>query len=260
MLERYWVEQEKKGRYLSSFMLSLSFGLVALMLAYFFVPFRVGGTNYGGIVAVLLASLGAAYPLMRYLEGREMEEKRMETITENKLLGRHWAELKVYLSFFLGAMVAFYITGFLLPGTFFSIQNSVITSITGKASGGVFFYEIIANNLSVYMLTFVLSFFLAAGMIFILVWNASILGLFLSNATKTVLHIPGLTLAYLPHGILEVSAYILAGISGFFLSYHLEYFIEGDSKGRAIELSKDSIFLLLIGLIMLFAAGLLEVL
>lgn len=138
------------------------------------------------------------------------------------------------------------------------VQSSVIGSITGNIISPSLFFEIISNNLSVFFLTFILSFLLTAGMVFVLVWNASVLGVFLSKVSKSILHVPVVSISYIPHGILEVSGYILAGISGFFLSHEIEEFVEWDKKGRAVKLMEDSSFVLILGLLFLILGAVLE--
>lgn len=261
MLERVWVEQERKNHFLTSFLLSLLFSLAAILIAYYFVPFKISGHNYGGLIAVLLTSLTASYPLLRYLEKREEKEEDIEDLKEKKLLKRHWTELEIYIAFFLGVMIAFTITSFFLPAEFFSAQNSVIKSITGRIINTGLFATIIKNNISVFFLTFLLSFLLTAGMVFILVWNASVLGVFLANVSQSFTKLPFVALSYLPHGILEIGAYALAGISGFFLSHHFEYFFESDCEGGKIfRLCEDSLLVLVLGLILLLLGGIIEVL
>ncbi|MFP4045746.1 MAG: stage II sporulation protein M [Candidatus Aenigmatarchaeota archaeon] len=261
MLERIWVEQERENHFLTSFLLSLVFSLAAILISHYFVPFQISGRNYGGLIAVLLTSLTASYPLLRYLEKREEEEEKMEDLEEKKLLQRHWTELEIYLAFFLGVMLAFTITAFVLPSEFFHTQSAVISSITGRMVNTGLLMTILENNISVFFLTFFLSFLLTAGMVFILVWNASVLGVFLADVSQSFSRLPLMALSYLPHGILEIGAYALAGISGFFLSHHFECFFEPDVDSRKIfKLCRDSMLILIVGLLMLLIAGFVEVL
>lgn len=259
MFERIWVQEERGKHFVACFFFSFVFALLSILLTHYFVPFQVEGQGLKGMVAVLLASLAASYPLIRYLERRESEEeKEVQGNEVAGLLERHWTELEIYLAFFLGTTLAFGLSNSFLPQNFFSVQKAVIGSITGKIIVKGLFLEIITNNISVFLLTFLLSFLLTAGMVFILVWNASILGVFLSNLSKSVLHIPFVVLSYLPHGILEVAAYALAGISGFFLSHEFESLVEWESKRKALRLIQDSIILFVLGFGLLLAAGLLE--
>lgn len=258
MLERLWIQEERERHFTGCFVLSFVFALLSILIAYYFIPFRVSGMNLGGIVSVLLVSLVSAIPLITYLERRESEETEMKLGGETRLLRRHWTELKTYLTFFLGVSLAFGVSNSALPQDFFSVQTTVIGSITGKTISGSLFSEVIINNLSVFFLTFLLSFALTAGMIFILVWNASILGVFITNLSKSALHLPLAALSYLPHGILEVAAYILAGISGFYLSHEFREFAERENKKEVFWMIEDSLTVLIIGLSFLILAGLLE--
>jgi uncharacterized membrane protein SpoIIM required for sporulation len=258
MLERFWIEEERENHFFSCIFISFIFTALAITVTHFFVPFKISGQNLSGIISVLLASLGASYPLIRYLERRETEEEEIKKAEELKLLERHWNELEIYLAFFIGATLSFAISNYYLPGNFFSTQEAVIGSITGNIVNQGLFMDIITNNVSVFFLTFMLSFLLTAGIVFILVWNASVLGVFLSNISKNITSLPIVALSYLPHGILEIAAYIFAGISGFFFSHEFKDFLEWEDKEKALKLMEDSMFLLVIGLIFLVLAGLLE--
>lgn len=258
MFERYWVEQETENHFAVCFTLSFLFSAVSIMVTHFFVPFSIQGQDLSGIISVLLASLTASYPLIRYLEMREEDTEDVEDLEELELLKRHWTELEIYLAFFLGVTLAFSLSSFLLPASFFTNQDAVIGSISGKLVSQGLFMEIITNNLSVFILTFVLSFLLTAGMVFILVWNASVLGVFLAKISESFFHLPIAALSYLPHGVLEIGAYILAGISGFFLSHEFPEFWGWDEKTRTLKLMESSIVVFGLGLLMLVLAALLE--
>ncbi|MFB6075922.1 MAG: stage II sporulation protein M [Candidatus Aenigmatarchaeota archaeon] len=169
-----------------------------------------------------------------------------------------------------------------------------------------FLYGIISNNLFVFFITFLLSFVLSAGMVFILVWNASVIGVFFGkkiaaagvnaplsfvpNLLQLPWYVVGILMGpllskdrnsqiifssisivvihgmmsygiigYMPHGILEIGSYCIAGISGFLLSRHVEDYRKEGSK-EFLELSEDCFILLGIGLLMLILGGIIEVL
>ncbi len=265
MLEKLWVEQERERHFCMCVVFSAVFSLVSILIAKYFVPFKVGGQSLVGIIAVTLASLAAAYPLIKYLEDEidETESERKSNIKDHfDLIERHKTELEVYLAFFLGVAVAFGLANSFMPEAF-EIQHDVIGSIrpdvvTGRFFSPGFFMEIITNNISVFFTTLLLSFFLTAGMVFILVWNASIFGIFISEITKGIVELPLVALSYLPHGVLEVSAYIIAGLTGFFLSHEVREIIEWDDKAYAMRLMMDSFLFLGIGFILLIVAGIIE--
>lgn len=303
MLEKLWLREEVQNKFLYCFLFALIFSLAAIFLTRYLLPFQIMGVSYSGLVAVLLVSLAASYPLVTYLEKDEKREERLKKASEMNLLQRHEYELIIYLSFFLGVAAAFVISYFILPGDFFRIQMETIKSITGQIFSNDRLYMILSNNLWVFFLTFVLSFVISAGMVFILVWNGSVLGVFLASRIKeagilapltyipTILAVPWYLLSvligmlypknnmarlkltfsllviihilsaydiigYFPHGLLEISAYILAGLSGFLLSHEIENI---KHKGIFSLFLRDAMVLLVLGLILLFLAGFLEV-
>ena len=264
MLEKLWVEKEREEDFTACFGLSMVFGLISIFIARFFVPFQLSGDLMTGIVAVVLTSLAASYPLIKYLEEEveETEEKERTFKGEFDLLERHGTELEIYVAFFLGVALAFGLGNSFFP-EMFEVQREVIGSVrpdvaAGKVTSPGLFVEVITNNLSIFFITFLLSFLLTAGMIFILVWNASIFGVFISEISKGLMDIPYIVISYLPHGILEISAYIIAGLSGFFLSHEVKEIIEWDDKSQALKLMADSFLLIGLGIGALVVAGIIE--
>ena len=260
MLEGFWLRKEYENKPIYIFFFGLIFTILASLVSELIFP------SYIGIISVFLVSLVGAYPMITYLRKKEAEEMKGK-MCEEKLLKRHEDELVMYLSFFLGVTLGFVISSYFLPTGYFEIQEGVILSIRGSITGNIlsnsFFQMIISNNIWVFFLTFLVSFLFSAGMIFILVWNASVLGVFLARASRNITHFHLLAVSYLPHGLLEIAAYILAGISGALVSYQFDYYFirkdkyDFDSVIRAI---KDVMILITIGLVCLFLAGLIEVL
>ncbi len=265
MLEKLWVEQERKRHFGLCIAFSFVFTFAAIVITYYFVPFKISGEPLSGLIAVVLASLAASYPLIRFLEDEvtETEEERKSKLKDGfDLLERHKDEVELYLAFFLGATLAFGVVNSFSPEVF-EVQHEVIGSIRPDVAAGRFFspgffMEIITNNISVFLTTLLLSFFLTAGMVFILVWNASILGVFISEVTKGLVDIPLVALSYLPHGLLEISAYIIAGLAGFFLSHEVREIIQWDDKTYAMKLMMDSFLLLGLGFVLLIVAAVIE--
>ncbi len=264
MLEKVWLDQERDKHFGVCVAFSTVFTFASIIIAHYFIPFRVAGIELTGLIAVVLASLAASYPLIKYLEEEEeyFEENVDEMKDEFDLLERHKTELEVYLAFFLGVTLAFGVSSAFIPGAF-ETQHEVIGSIrpdvmTGRMFSPGFFMEIITNNISVFFSTFLLSFFLTAGMVFILVWNASIFGVFIAEVSKGLMEVPVVALSYLPHGILEIAAYIIAGLSGFFLSHEVRSVIQWKNKGNAMKLMGDSILFLFLGIVVLVIAAVIE--
>jgi uncharacterized membrane protein SpoIIM required for sporulation len=253
MLESLWFKEEMENKHLQCFLFAAGFTAISIFLTYFFLPF------YEGLICVFMTSLAAAYPVTRYLREHE-EEELIKNLSEKSLLARHARELEIYLTFFHGVLFVFLLAGLFMPKEFFSLQLQTIKDITG-AFGNSLLLEIITHNLWVFALTFLLTFFITAGIIFILVWNASVLGVFLAETATSVWHVPLLALAYLPHGLVEISSYMLAGIAGALLSHQSEHFWLEKSYGRRHfgRVWRDVVILLLIGLFALALAALIEV-
>ncbi len=260
MLEGIWLREEYKDNLLAIFFFALVFTLLGVFLTKYVLPISQG------LVSVFLISLIGAYPLITYLRSEEKKEM-VKRISEGKLILRHSNELAIYLTFFLGVTFGFVISAFVFPESFFSIQIQIIEGIRGgPISGNIIisniFEKIISNNLWVFFLTFIISFLFSSGMVFILVWNASVLGVFIAKASGGVHNIHMLALSYLPHGLLEIASYILAGISGALLSYQFGYYYKTKkyNKETFLMVIKDAGVLILSGLLCLLFAGLIEVL
>lgn len=259
MLEGLWLREEQENKLLWIFVFGLVFTLISAGAAELVFP------SFTGLVTVFLVSLMGAYPMITYLRDKENEEMKKK-ICEEKMLKRHEDELAVYLSFFLGVTLGFVIAGYFMPSGFFQAQEQVILSIRGSLTANIvsnsFFQMIISNNLWVFFLTFLLSFLFSAGMIFILVWNASVLGIFLARASENITHFHLLAISYLPHGLMEIAAYTIAGIAGALISYQFDYYFirkEPYDIDPVIRVIKDVMVLMLIGLVLLIVAGAIEV-
>lgn len=288
MFERLVSRYTESENYLDIFLLSIFFTLLSVLLVQHVLPFQVSGQNYAGIIVVLFLSLGMSYPFVRYLLGEE--EREISGDIEGTLLQRHAAELKLYLSFFLGATIAFAFSRFFVADSFYSVQCSVLkvlgraitdnceilidqsalgatgVSFTGLATGGPSFLMIFTNNLWVYIATFLLAFFLSSGLLFILAWNASVLGVWVGTVSASVLNsaafVPAIVLLYLPHGIPEIAAYIFAGFAGSLLSRESEalFFHESGARDTSTVVLRDVVTMVVIGFGLLILGAFIEVL
>lgn len=255
MFERLWLKDELENKYFHIFIFGVIFTIIAFLLTNFILPIK------NGLFVVFLISLSATYPLVAYLIVEEDEiEKLIKKHKEKGFFKRHEKELMIYLSFFLGVMIVFIFAGFLLPNNFFFYQNEIIKGITGlaifEAGNSIALFTILKNNLIVFLLTFAISFVISAGMVFILVWNASVLGVFLSKIIDTS---PIEALSYLPHGLFEISGIVLAGIAGALLSHQFEYFKKTHHNKIIFKgILKDIGFLVLIGIAAIIIGALIE--
>ncbi len=287
MLERIISRYMSSEKYADIFIISFLFTLIAAFMVQHVISFQVGGQNLAGLVVTLLLSIAVSYPFVRYMIEHEDREITADW-HERRLLHRHASELLLYMSFFLGATAAFSIARFLFAGSFFGVQCSVLKllgrPITNQcevliSQAGLFnppgataaaaaaapdLGAIFLNNLWVYISTFLLTFVFTSGIIFILAWNASVLGVWIGSVSHSALDsliaVPFITALYLPHGILEVGAYILAGIGGALLSRQGEvYLFHPESSRMTGRVVKDVLILLVLGVLALVLGAIIEV-
>jgi uncharacterized membrane protein SpoIIM required for sporulation len=222
----------------------------------------------------VMACMPIVYNTIKY------EEEKDETCeAEEVLLKEHWKALKVFIYLFIGMTIAFSFWSLALPkdiaDILFSSQIDTITDINGNVTLMGHFLKILFNNLTVLFYCIIFSFIYGLGAIYILAWNASVIGLAIADVIKVgvaevvkslgsasfanYLHIYtcGFFVRYLPHGILEILAYFAAGLAGGILSIAIIRHKAGTK--RFMDIIFDSADLLLISLAILFIAGIIEV-
>jgi len=237
--------------------------------------------KHASLVMVFLTVL-VCVPLV-YSTLKLEEKKDLEIETERKLLKEHGKAITFLVFLFSGMCVAFAVWYVFLPTgivqTTFNIQQQTITNInnqiTAEAIGkGALFSKIFMNNLKVLSFCILFSFIYGLGAIFILTWNASVIGAAIGNFIRSnISHITTTTgfpkiaayfqifslglLRYSIHGIPEIIAYFTAGLAGGIISIAI---VNHDFRTKNFQkIVLDSADLLLISIIVLFIAGLLEV-
>jgi len=130
--------------------------------------------------------------------------------------------------------------------------------MTGSATKEQLMINIFANNIYVLIFTILFSLALGAGAIFILAWNASVIGAAVGIFSKeSLMKLPLGILRYMIHGIPEISAYFVGALAGGIVSVAV---IRRDLKGeRMWRILEDALLLLIIAVVILFLASLLEV-
>lgn len=233
------------------------------------------------LIMVFLSAM-AAIPLM-YNTIRMEEEKDLEGMEEKWLLKEHAKALEVFIFLFIGMTIAFSLWYVVLgPETvsiLFKAQANTIKTINPGATGFVAngfatFTKIFLNNVRVLIFCILFSFLYGSGAIFILSWNGSVIGTAIGNfvrnnlaeaashagMAKTAHYFQTIGFGlfkYAIHGIPEILAYFVAGLAGGIISVAAIRHDFGTQKFEHILL--DSADLLLLSLIILFAAGILEV-
>jgi len=228
--------------------------------------------QHASLVMVFLTVM-ACIPIM-YTTIKIEEKKDLVMENEASLLKEHSRALSFFIFLFLGLTISFSLWYTFLPqgtiNTLFNIQAQTIADInnrvTGAAIGGASrFVQIFSNNIKVMVFCILFAFLYGAGAIFILTWNASVIGVAIGNfirsnvsTTLTYFHMTSLgLLRYMLHGIPEILAYFIAGLAGGIISVAV---IRHDFSSKKLEhILLDSTDLLLLSLVILFVAALVEV-
>ena len=224
----------------------------------------------------------ASIPFM-YKSIKREEKVDVELKNEGAILKEHAHVIKYLLALFMGYVLAYSLWFIVLPGAMvqnlFSSQlhtiDAINNQISGAAiSGGGIFLQIFFNNFKVMLFCLFFSFFYGAGAIFILTWNASVIGAAIgtfvkgklaevalaAGATNIFHYFQFLSLGlfrYALHGIPEIAAYFIAGLAGGIISVAM---INRDLEGIKFRgILKDALDLSLISVAILIIAAFIEV-
>lgn len=204
---------------------------------------------------ITIVSLPFMHNLLRAQEARQEED----WAKGKNLFQRYKKIIEIYAAFFSGIVVTMSIIYVMLPKeiaeNIFKEQIREIEAIRGRLVFPSIFQTIIFNNLTVLTLSFLLS-FLISGAIFVLAWNSMILSTAIGLAAKNIFGLPSAMLMFFPHGSLEFLAYFVGVISGGVLSAA----VTRRKSKRFWFVVKDCALLFLIGVMLIFVAGIVEVL
>jgi uncharacterized membrane protein SpoIIM required for sporulation len=239
---------------------------------------------YSSIFMIFLTTI-AATPIIYKLMKTE-EEKDLTDVEEKVLLKEHSKALKAFMYLFIGATLCFAFWYAVLSqdmvNTLFHAQSSTISSINAKVvettgyvtNPGAVFTRIFFNNVKVLLFCVLFSFMYGAGAIFILMWNASVVGTAIGsfirssvgllvgtacgpNLGTTFCAVSSGILRYTIHGVPEILAYFVAALAGGIISIAV---INHEFTSRKFEhILLDSADLLMLAIGILFVAALLEV-
>jgi len=110
----------------------------------------------------------------------------------------------------------------------------------------------------VLIFTLVFSLIFGAGVIFILAWNASVIGAAIGIFTNSSLKaLPLGLLRYMIHGLPEIAAYFLVALAGGLVSIAVIKHESGTDKFWGVL--QDSLNLIILAIVVLFLAALMEV-
>ncbi|MFH8080616.1 MAG: stage II sporulation protein M [Candidatus Aenigmatarchaeota archaeon] len=248
-----WVLIAKKDRKhpLSIFAFTFLVSIVSMFISYFVFKQNLGIFNIVITSLVLVTFINSMMIL---------EEKETETEAQKNFLEKHGDIISAFAAMFIGMTLAMSIAYIILPESIvekmFNEQIREINIIQGRFTFGSQFLDIVTNNFSVLMLSFLLSLLIGTGAILILAWNASVLAAAIGMIAKSLggLHgFPIAVLTFLPHGVFEITAYFIGAISGGLISAAISR-----RNSNFWLIVKDSFVLIFIALIMLVIGGLIE--
>jgi len=240
--------------------------IYSVLLGFFFVVIGYGFSflifhENPSFPSILLTTLAAAPVMIRLIEIEKWEPKHEKVA--GKLFERHKGVIEAYFNLFFGMAIAFAILYILLPE---NMSNVIFSEQSKKFVSGLFIEPrtvlsmILLNNIGLLFLFFLLSLFYGAGSVFLLTWNASILGVVWGRAFKSIF-ISGISLFFIqktlfafPYLLPEVLAYFLASVAGGIVSVNL------NKKKRIKTAMLDSLLILGISIIIILIAGVVEVL
>ena len=256
------------------FLLGLAYGTLGIFLATWIFE------EQSSMVMVFLTTM-AALPLMFHLLRFE-EDKDVEHVEKRTLLREHAPAIVFYTILFLGMATAFTLWYLVLPSnvssTVFRVQTQTIASLNQQVTGNItqtsLLSKIFLNNIKVLIFCILFSFLYGSGAIFILTWNASVIGAAAGNFIRShmapfaaavglekvgaYLYVSSLSvLRYAIHGIPEILAYIVAGIAGGILSMAIVKHDFGTGKFERVLLDVSD--LVLLSVLILFIAAIMEV-
>jgi len=244
------------------------------------------------IAAIAFLTIGLVPLLEKILSDEEEEEEENPGSTVG-FLARHSDIIAIYSWFFIGLIISYSFWFYALPETggqacigdfcismpskekVFSEQAGTLTAIKGafsispqssrsdcfgsERSVGKCTEYIFANNAVVLGLAILFCFLYGAGAIFLLAWNASVIGVLLGQkAIELQGYHLGLTagIGLVPHGVPEIISYFIGAIAGGIISAAI---IRGKFQTKAFEqIAKDAILLIIAAYVLLFVAALIE--
>ncbi len=246
------------------FFVGLFYSSLAILLSFWVFK------GYVSLVMVFLTVFACTYLMIGTMI---LEEEKSKTIDDEKILIKeHGKALSFFIFLFLGFVVSFSLWYVFLPvnvtADAFSVQietiNKINTGSTGQAiSTTNILMTIFFNNMKVLLFSMLFAFFYGAGAIFILSWNASVIGAAIGNFIKGVVGSGVFAafsfgfLRYLTHGIIEIAAYFVGGLAAGIISVAVINHDFGSKRFKHIL--GDSVDLAVVAVVLLLIAALVEV-
>lgn len=254
----------------------LLFGFIVATLAIFLAMWVF--PSYASFAMVTFTVM-AVLPLMVHII--QYEKEKQEKVRGLARFGVHRKAVVFFMFLFVGFLLAYTFWFLLLPtdvaNNLFFLQINTITEINTPSGSAIntqgAFGNILSNNIRILALSILFSFIFGSGALFILTWNASVLGVAIATAVKIAVAASGgssaayfgafsfALLRFLIHGIPEITAYFLGGLAGGVVSFALLDYKFGIKKLRTNLLSsfKDASVLTIAAIVILILATVIEV-
>lgn len=250
-------------RHYFALLLGFAYALIGAVTAFFL--FR----DFMSLAMLFLTTLLLVPTLMAYLGKEERIERKVGL---RHFFRNHKDILETYLFIFHGVFLGYLLIGFFALGVSYDVNEyqfdflrsrgivpegvSVVPESTLAQVGGV-----LARNLTVDLVAFILSIAYGAGAIFLIVYNASIFSSFIvlliRYLSTTTAHATAIFSTMLIHLVPEISGFLLAAIAGGVISKALTRERFGSDKFRNVV--KDATVLFLISVVLIVLAAFLEI-
>ncbi len=226
---------------------------------------------YGGILIIAISLVPFVQIYNKIIEKDEMLSEKIKS--KKNIFLRYKDYFTISFIIFFASIIGFYISYLINHNLFYpqiqaieSIRRDIIAlSYANAINTNSFFTYILYNNMMVLLLFFAFSIIFGAGAIYLLLWNASIIGVFLglkaseymsNNIIYKYILVPAISLIeILPHGILEFLGYFLAALAGNILSIA---FIKNLDRESLENILSDSLALFVLSILFIFIAAVIE--
>jgi hypothetical protein len=223
--------------------------------------------------SVIIFAMVPAIPLFWALLVREETREERISLRPKMSFAYHRRLIEILAYLFVGATIAYAAWYALLPEgdarEVFGDQLREIrilrlsatglvvpepASSTARAFSPSLFEYLFAHNLNVLFILFALTLVYGMGALYVLFWNASIIGVYLGARLEEqgLLGLGSAALGLVPHGALEVGGYLLATLAGGVLSVAI---MRGHFRRPEFRLIIQDVALLTLAAIVLLAAG-----
>ncbi len=260
VLESILNPKNAEDKPLHVFAIAIIYSVISVMLAKQLFP------SQASMLAIALITIVFVPFFQKLFEIEEEAEDEAARGARGGLVSRHEKIITVFSAFFMGVTIAVVFSYVLMPNDVFSLQLSTLKGFSGAATGGGSFGTFFVNNSQVMILTFLLSTMFGAGAIFILAWNASVIGVYIGSfvdslagklgAAAYVYGVPVGLGSLALHGVPEILAYFIAGLAGGILS--VGFIRERMLSKEFSQVFRDSVAMLVIAEFLIVVAAFVE--